>query len=82
LSLTALNVPAVVVSATASPPLVSGLPAASRRATVIVEVLVPSAGIEVGEAVIWDVAPEAGPGVIANEALVAPVSPVDAAISV
>jgi hypothetical protein len=42
---------------------------------VIVEVLTPSAGIEIGVAVICVVAGEAGPGVIAKAALVAPVRP-------
>ena len=62
LSLTPLREPAVVDRATAAPPVVSGVPDASRNSTVIVDVLDPSAGIEVGEEVIWDVAPDGGPG--------------------
>ena len=46
------------------------------------DVLVPFAGIEVGAAVICDVAPDGGPGVIAKAALVAPVRPLALATSV
>ena len=62
LSVTPLSVPAVVERATVAPPVVSGIPEASRSSTVIVDVLVPFAGIVVGEAVICDVAPDGGPG--------------------
>ena len=62
LSVTPPREPAVVETATAAPPVVSGVPDASRNSTVIVEVLDPLAGIEVGDAVIWDVAPDGGPG--------------------
>ena len=62
LSVTPLREPAVVESVTVAPPVVSGVPDASRSSTVIVEVLVPFAGIEVGDAVICDVAPDGGPG--------------------
>lgn len=62
MSVTPLSVPAVVERATVAPPVVSGVSDASRSSTVIVDVLVPSAGIEVGDAVICDVAPDAGPG--------------------
>jgi hypothetical protein len=62
LSISELSDPAVVESWTSAPPVVSGVPAASRSSTVIVDVLVPFAGIDVGEAVICDVAPEGGPG--------------------
>ena len=56
------SVPAVVESVTFAPPVVIGVPAASLSATVIVDVLDPFAGIDVGEAVICEVAPEGGPG--------------------
>lgn len=81
-SVTGPRVPAVVVSATTAPPDVRGLPAASRSSTVIVDELDPSAGTEVGEAVIIDVVAEAGPGVMAKGTLVAPVIPLAAAVKV
>ncbi len=59
MSVTALNVPRVVPSVTVSPPLVRLLPLASLSSTVIVDVDVPSAAIEVGEAVINEVAGKA-----------------------
>ena len=62
MSVTLLSEPAVVESATVAPPVVSGIPDASRSSTVMVEVLEPFAGIEVGDAVICDVAPDGGPG--------------------
>jgi hypothetical protein len=49
---------------------------------VIVDVLAPSAGIEVGDAVICEVAPDAAPGVIENEELVEGVNPPPIATSV
>jgi hypothetical protein len=62
LSVSGPIVPVVVESWTSAPPVVSGVPAASRSSTVIVEVLEPFAGIDVGAAVIWEVAPDGGPG--------------------
>jgi hypothetical protein len=82
LFVTAPRFPPVVFSATSAPPDVRLLPSASRSWTVIVDVLVPLAGIEVGDAVIWEVAGEAGPGVMEKAVLVAPVRPVALAASV
>ena len=76
------SVPEVVESWTAWPPEVRGVPDASRSSTVIVDVLVPSAGTEAGEAVTCELAADTGPGVIENDALVAPVSPLALAASV
>jgi hypothetical protein len=68
---TELTVPAVVFRATVAPPVVIGVFEASRSWTVIVDWLVPFAGIEVGEAVIWEVAPDGGPGPTAVNVTVA-----------
>ena len=62
LSMTALRVPRRRREVTSAPPFVSGFPDASRSWTVIVDVLEPSAGIEVGSAVICEVAPDGGTG--------------------
>ena len=59
LSITALNVPRVLATATVSPPVVRLLPLASFNCTVIVEVLAPLAVIEVGEAAMLEVRAEA-----------------------
>ena len=59
LSVTGDKLPAVVASATVAPPLVRFVPAASLSFTVRVEVLLPLAAIEVGDAVIVEVAGEA-----------------------
>jgi hypothetical protein len=57
------TLPLVVLRATVPPLAVRLFPLASLSWTVIVEVLEPFATIEVGDAVIWDVAVAAGPGV-------------------
>ena len=57
------RLPLVVFSATVPPLVVRLFPLASLSCTVIVEVLEPFATIDVGAAVIWEVAVEAGPGV-------------------
>ncbi len=66
---TTLNVPRVVPSVTVSPPVVRLLPLASLSRTVIVEVDVASAAIEVGEAVINEVVADAAPVVKLTVAL-------------
>ncbi len=71
LSVTAESVPPVVARATVSPPAIRLVPEASLSRTVIVEVELPSAWIEVGLAVIVEVAPEAGPGGAAPKVTVA-----------
>ena len=60
-SVTTLNVPRVVPNVTVSPPVVRLLPLASLSRTLTVDVDVPSAAIEVGEAVINEVAADAAP---------------------
>ncbi len=62
MSVTALNVPSVVTRFTVSPPVMRLLPPASLSCTVIGEVDVPSAAMEVGAAVINEVVAEAAPG--------------------
>ena len=62
LSVTDPSEPRVVKSATVSPPEVRSLPLASLSWAVIVEVLTPSAVIEVGAALIVEVVRSAGPG--------------------
>jgi len=62
LSVTELNVPVVVDKPTVAPPVVRLFPFASFACTVIVDVLTPSAVMDVGEAVISDVAALAAPG--------------------
>lgn len=54
--------PSVVDSEILSPPVVRRFPFASFNWTVIVDVEVPSAAMDVTDAVITDVAPLAGPG--------------------
>ena len=53
--------PRSVLKLTSSPPLTRGLPLASNSCTVTVEVLVPSAVIELGDAVMVEVVASAGP---------------------
>ena len=69
-SVTAPSEPLVVESVTALPPAARLLPVTSLSCTVIVEVVVPLARIEVGLAAIVEFAAEAGPGVTAMDALV------------
>ena len=63
MSVTEPKLPKSVASVTVSPPLSRLLLVASFSCTVIVDVVTPSAIIEVGVAVINDVAPSAGPGI-------------------
>jgi len=63
LSVTEPSVPEVVASVTVAPPVVRLFPFASFNRTVMVDVLVPFAVIDVGEAVIVDVAVDAVPTV-------------------
>ncbi len=58
-----LKVPRSVLKTTVSPPLTRGLPLASFSWTVRVEELIPSAGIELGEAVMVEVEASAAPTV-------------------
>ena len=81
LSVTEESAPPVVESATVSPPAARFVPAASFSRTVIVEVAIPFAWIEVGLALIVEVAPDAGPGTIAPKVTVA-VPPIAAAFRV
>ena len=60
----------------------TGLPNASRAVTVIVEVVEPSAATEVGDADTVDCAAETAATLMLKLELVAPVSPVAAAVSV
>ncbi len=69
LSVTEPSVPDVVESATVSPPVDRLFPFTSFNCTVMVDVLVPFAVIDVGEAVINDVAVEAVPTVNVTVAL-------------
>jgi hypothetical protein len=62
LSVTVESVPSVLLSVTVAPPLVRLFPFASLSCTVIIEVLVPLAVIEDGDAAIKDVAALAAPG--------------------
>ena len=71
LSVIALIVPPFVAErVTALPPAVRSLPVTSLSWTVIVEVVMPLARIEVGVAAIVEFAPEAAPGVTLMNALV------------
>ena len=72
------RVPKSVASSTVSPPLISKLLKASLSWTVIVEVVAPSAIMEVGAAVISDVVASAAPGVNVTVS----VSVIDAAFTV
>ena len=63
LSVTDERPPAVVAMATTEPPLVRLFPLASLAWTVMAEVLVPLATIEVGEAPMVELAAEAAPAV-------------------
>jgi hypothetical protein len=71
LSVTAERLPAVVASATVAPPLVRLFEPASLSCTVMVDVLLPSAVIEVGEAEIVEVDAEAAGAVKVTLALLA-----------
>jgi hypothetical protein len=63
LSITAATTPTELETVTSSPPRLTGLPFASRRVTVIVDVAAPSAGTDAGAAAIVDCAALAGPAV-------------------
>ncbi len=63
MSVTEPMVPKSVASASVSPPLIRLLLLASFSCTLIVEVVTPSATIEVGAAVISDVVASAAPGI-------------------
>ena len=73
--MTADKLPAVVARATAAPPLVRLFPPASLSCTVMVEVLVPFAVIEVGLALMVEVAGEAAAAVKVTVALLAMAAP-------
>jgi hypothetical protein len=75
LSVTAERLPAVVASATVAPPLVRLFEPASLSCTVMVDVLLPSATIEVGAAVMVEVTGEAAPAVKVTVALLAIAAP-------
>ncbi len=75
MSVTVPNVPRVVANATVSPPAVRMMPLASLSCTIIVEVDVPLAVMEVGAAVINEVAAEAAPGVKLTVALLVKADP-------
>jgi hypothetical protein len=62
LSVTEESVPSVLLNVTVAPPEVKLFPLASFNCTVMVEVLVPFAVIEVGEAVMVEVVALAVPG--------------------
>ena len=66
LSVTPEIAPSVVLSTTVSPPEVSSLPLESSAWTVIVEVAIPSAVIDVGFAEIVESVADTGPGVNAT----------------
>ncbi len=59
MSMTGLKIPRSVLKATLSPPLTKGLSLASFSWTVRVETLLPSAVMELGEAVMVEVLPSA-----------------------
>ncbi len=63
MSMTEPKLPRSVASATVSPPLIRLLLKASLSCTVIVEVVTPSATIDVGAAVIRDVVASTAPGI-------------------
>ena len=69
------RLPAVVARTTVAPPLVRLVPAASLSCTVMVEVLLPSAVIELGDAEIVEVAGEATPAVKVTVALLVMAAP-------
>ena len=71
LSVTAERLPVVVARATAAPPLLRLFPLASLSCTVMDDVLLPFAAIDVGEAVIVEVDAEAAPAVKMTVALLA-----------
>jgi hypothetical protein len=68
LSVTPESEPAFVSNRTVAPPAVSSLPLASTAWTVMVEVEVPSAAIDVGFAEIVEFAADTAPGVNATDA--------------
>ena len=69
MSVTVPSVPRVVDSVTVSPPVVRLLPITSLSWTVMMEVDVPLAVIELGAAVINEVVAEAAPGIDVTVAL-------------
>ena len=69
MSVTVSSVPRVVDSVTVSPPVVRLLPLASLSCTVIIEVDVPLAVMEVGAAVINEVVAAGAPGLKLTVAL-------------